>query len=129
MIVGICKLIIAGLGALVEQLELSIGFQLELDANLDLALELAQDPETAEGAASLQAAINCAQANFDLALEVNASGLGPLNKFIELLNAFMSMAGLPEIGGISVGGDASAVLDGLKVGIKALELVCDTIPV
>lgn len=128
-IVGICKVIIGGLKAVIESLELTISVNLELDLALQRASLLAEDPELLEGAAALEASISCAQANLDLALQMNGAGMQPLNKLIELLNLLMSMAGLPELGKVSLEGDASAAIDGLNIAVGLLENVCAKIPV
>lgn len=129
MIVSICKLIVAVLKGLVEQIGGIITVQAKLDASADLAAELALDPDTLQGALALQASLDCAQANLDLQFEVSMKGLGPVGKFIDLLNIFMSIIGLPEIGKVEAGGDPTAVLAPLNIAITALETLCGQIPV
>jgi hypothetical protein len=129
MIVGCCRVVIAALMALIEQLEHILTVQASLDIARDKAATLALDLDLAEGAANLEASIDCAQANLDLQMEANSASLGPINKFLELLNAFAGLAGLPEFLSIEAGGDASAMLQPLKDAVAALSAVCNSIPV
>lgn len=129
MIVGICKLIVAALLALIDQLEHSITVQASLDLSRSKADAFSLDPELAGVAAGLSASIDCAQADLDLMLSVSGAGLGPLNKFIDLLNAFAGLIGLPEFGKIGGSANPLAALDGLKSVVEALGAVCTAIPV
>jgi len=136
MIVGICKVIIGGLMALREQLAISLQANIGLEAMRIRASLLAEDEELVAGAAALEASIDCAQANIDFGLEAGGVALNPLNKLIQLLNLFMGMAGLPEIGAIdmetpdlSAGVDLDAALKPLDLTIDVLLKLCDSIPV
>lgn len=136
MIVGICKVIIGGLLALREQLAISLVVNAELDAMRIRANLLAEDDELVAGAAALEAAIDCSQANLDFALEAGSAGMQPLNKFIQLLNLFLGLIGLEPIGAIdagtpdlSAGADATAALKPLDLAIEVLENLCAKIPV
>lgn len=129
MLVGICKTITAALLALIMELENSINAQLKLDLARDRADALALDPFLLEGAAALAISIDCAQADLDLQVEVGASSLGPLMKFIDLVNAFAGLIGLPELGKVEAGGDASAMLQPLKDFVGVLAAFCGSIPV
>lgn len=129
MIVDICKLITAGLLGLIESLEHMITVQADLDLQRGRAETLALDPETLTIAARLSASIDCAQADLDLQAAAGGAGLGPLNKFLDLLNAFMGLVGLPELGKVTAGGNPAAMLDPLKVAVTALGAVCSSIPV
>lgn len=129
MIVGICKVIVAMLLALVLELE----FQIEQSLKLDLAREkadgLSLDLDLAGGAAALMASIDCAQVDLDLAFELASASLGPLNKFIDVVNLLMDLAGLPQLISIEAGVSASAMLDPLKAAIEAIGAICGSIPV
>ena len=129
MVVGVCKVVVAGLSALVEQLEFQIAAATKLSLAQAKADALAADPETQTGAVVLQASIDCAQADLAVALELGSKSLGPLNKFIELLNAIAGLAGLPEFANIEASGDAGAMLQPLKDAIAAINTVCGSIPV
>lgn len=129
MIVGICKVIGAALLALIAELEHILTVQAKLDLGRSKAAGLALNPLTLAGAAALEAAIDCAQADLDLQLELSASSLGPLNKFIDLLNAFAGLIGLPELSKIEASGDASGMLAPLKAAVEALTAFCASIPV
>jgi hypothetical protein len=129
MIVGICKLITTGLRALIEELENIIEASLKLNIGRQRAATLAANPLLLEGAAALEAAIDCAQANLDVQVSLGVSSLGPLNKFIDLLNLFMELIGLDPFISIEAGGDAGAMLEPLRIAVDALEAICGNIPV
>jgi len=129
MIVTACKVVVAALTALVDQIEHSLTVQASLDLARGKAGTLALDPLLLEGAAALELSIDCAQANLDLQLSVGMSGMGPLNKILDLLSLFMGLIGLPEFLKIDVGTDPSAMLAPLRAGIEALNIVCGSIPV
>ncbi len=129
MIVGICKVIVAALLALIEQLEASLTVQAKLDLARGKAAALALDPLTLEGAAALEASIDCAQVQLDLMVSVAGGGLGPLNKFLDLLNAFAGLIGLPEFLSLSAGGSAADMLEPLRAGVTAIGTICSSIPV
>lgn len=129
MVVGICKLIVTALLGLIESLENIISVQASLELKRDRVALLAQNPLLLQGAAALEASIDCAQVDLDLQLSVSAGGLGPLNKFLDLLNALAGLAGLPEFAKIEAGGDAQGMLDPLRAAVEALNTVCASIPV
>lgn len=129
MIVGICKVITAALLALVEELKFMITAQASLDIGTALAAQYALDPDLLQIAAGLSASIDCAQADLDLSLVISGGSLGPLNKFLDLLNAFMSLAGLPKFGAVSATGDPSAMLQPLEDAVLAIASICNAIPV
>lgn len=129
MIVGVCKVVVAALTALIDQIEHSLTVTASLNLARDRAAALALDPDLLEGAAALEASIDCAQVNLDLQLSVGMSGLGPLNKILDLLSLFASLIGLPEFLKIDAGTDPSAMLAPLRVGVAALSAVCGSIPV
>lgn len=128
MLVGICKVISAALLSLILELEHIIDAQLKLDLARGKAAGFALDLDLAAGAANLEASIDCAQADLDLALSLGTASLGPLNKFIDLINALAGLAGLPELGKVSASGDASAMLQPLKDAVTALANFCASIP-
>lgn len=129
MIVGICKTITAALLAMIQELEHSLQAQARLDLARERAAGLALDPFLLEGAAALEASIDCAQIDLDLAVSVMGSSLGPLNKFIDLLNALAGLAGLPQLVSIEASGDASGMLQPLKDAVNVLAAFCASIPV
>lgn len=129
MIVGVCKTISAALLALVGELKDLIQIQTSLDLRAQKVDTLAANPETAEAAAMLQASIDCAQADIDLQAQVGGSSLGPLNKFLDLLNAFLGLIGIPEIGKVSAGGDPTAMIEPLETAVTLLATICGSIPV
>lgn len=129
MIVGICKTIVAALMALILELEHAIQAQLKLDIARDRAASLALNPLLLEGAAELEISIDCAQADLDLAVEVGAKSLGPLNRFIDLLNAFVGLIGLDPLISIDASGNAGALLQPLKDFVEILNTFCGSIPV
>lgn len=129
MIAGICKVIIAALLALIEQLEAAFVVQAKLDLARGKAAALAFDPLTLFGAAALEASIDCAQINLDLMLEISVSGMGPLNKFLDLLNTFLALAGLPELLSIDASASPAALLAPLRAGVAAIENLCASLPV
>ncbi len=129
MIVGVCKVIVAALLALIESIEHAITVQASLNLARGKATAFAADPDLLELAAGLEASLDCAQANLDLQLAVGMSGLGPLNKFLDLLNAFAGLIGLPEFLKIEAGGDPLTVLEPLRAAVAALGAVCSSIPV
>jgi hypothetical protein len=129
MIVGICKTISAALLALVLDLEHMLTVQASLDLAREKAAAFALDPDLIAGAANLEVSIDCAQADLDLQLSLGSASLGPLNKFIDLLNAFAGLAGLPELVSVSAGGDAASMLQPLKDAVTVLATFCASIPV
>lgn len=129
MIVGICRVIVAALLALIGELENVIEVQTKIDLARDRAAVLATDPALLIGAAALEVGIDCAQADLDLQLEVSFKSLGPLNKFLDLLNAFMDLAGLPQLLKVEASGDAAGMLQPLRDGVLAIEAICNALPV
>lgn len=129
MIVGVCKIIVAALTALIDQIEHSLTVSASLDLARERATMLALDPLLLEGAAALEASIDCAQANLDLQLSVGMSGLGPLNRLLDLLSLFAGLVGLPEFLTIDAGADPRAMLEPLRAAVAALSVVCGSIPV
>lgn len=130
MVVGICKTISAALLALITELENQIEAATRISAGRAKADRLAAIPSVAAGAAALAASLDCAQADLDLAAQCGSSSLGPLNKFIDLLNAFMGLVpGLPTLGGINASGAAEEMLDPLRQAVTVLAEVCASIPV
>ncbi len=128
MIVGICKTVAAALLALIEQLEHMLVAQASLDLARGRAATLAANPLLLAGAARLEASIDCAQIDLDLALSLSASGLGPLNKLIDLINLFCDLAKLPRLISLEATGDASGMLAPLRAAVEALSVFCNSIP-
>ncbi len=62
-------------------------------------------------------------------MEVNNASMKPLNKMLELLNAFASLAGLPEFASIEGGANLEEALAPLQTAITALNTICGSIPV
>jgi len=130
MIVGVCKTISAGLLALILELEDVISIQFSLSAKEARVEALMEDEELLEGAALLRASMDCAQADLDLQAEIGSSGLGPLNKFLDLLNAFIGLIGLDPLGKVEPGSaNPAEMLEPLRKTVEILATVCGSIPV
>lgn len=129
MIVGICKVIVAALLALIGELEAQITFSARIETGRAKATQLALNPDVAVGAAMLMVSMDCAQADLDLAAQVGATSLGPLNKFMDLLTLFLELIGLPPLVKINATGSAADMLAPLNAAVEALGAVCSSIPV
>lgn len=128
MLVGICRALVAALQGLRAQLLAAVDAQAELDAGAALAAQLALDSEVASGAAKLQLAIDCAQVNLDLSIEVMLGGLGPLQTMLGIATAFASLAGINFSLSLDISGALDTLLSPLDEAIDALNALCASIP-
>lgn len=129
MIAGICKVIVAVLTSIIDSIEHALTVQTSFDLARDRAALLAADPELAQGAVLLAASVDCSQANLDLMMEATGASLGPVNRFLGLLNALAGLAGLPEFAVIEAGTDPAGMLDPLRGAVEAIGTVCASLPV
>jgi hypothetical protein len=78
----------------------------------------------------LRIVIEASEDNLDAQMEALDKGLGPLQKLIQLLNVFMSIAGLPSVPSLSsIGADPTTASEILADALRELRRVRGMIPV
>lgn len=78
----------------------------------------------------LALAIECATETMNAQLDALNTALCPVNKFLELVNTFTSLAGLPELISLGdLGGNLEVARDGIREARAAMQIARNAIPI
>ncbi len=126
-IAGVLKLLVSFLECVITMLSSSISFQAEI-AGIRGEYDLDLNPPSLV----LQASLDCAEANAELALEQASAMMGPVEPLLAIVGTLSSLAGisldLPSTD-LSASADASAAIEALEDAVGGLKAALDSLPV
>ena len=121
MIVGLIDVLITFLEGIRGQLKAIIDAQVRIAQAAARAAEL--------GNAKLALVVDCANANIEAQMKSIGEGAAPVNRFIGVINLFMSLAGLEPLPNLAnLGTDAQAALEPIDLIIDQLKTARSAIP-
>ncbi len=121
-------IIVAGLENLKVQLDELTTIKAGIDLKADLVQDLLLDPDLALGAATLQIAVDCANANFEVQKECVLRGACPLNSLLGILSIFLSMVGQDPIPDLELSADLTVAKDAIDALIALLKSLKAALP-